>query len=95
MNEPRPIDLTSSYQNIYIGDPLPSQLPDYEFQRAWNYYYPVVEKYYVPIYKTFIDEPNKVETAFKIAQKLEEKKMVTIKTVKDFIDLVNEIVKIL
>ena len=77
------ISLNSSIpQNCYVGDPYP-------------YYQPIIERYYTsyPIYQTWVSpEKSKVEQAFRIVQKLVENKVLELKTVKQFIECVNDVV---
>ena len=89
------LSLDSSYQRdlFYIGDPLPQSTDRCDFGRTWDYYSPIIERHYIPIHTVYTHEPSKVEKAFNVAKRLEECKLVTVKTVKDFIELVNEIVK--
>ena len=64
-----------------------------------NYYYPwypeTIREYYPIYYRIWETEPDKFEQAFKIVNKLMEKKIVEIRKVKDFVELVNEIVDII
>lgn len=53
----------------------------------------LVQTYYQPYYSYWT--PNKTEQAFRLVQKLLEKKLVKLNTIKDFIELTNEIVSIL
>jgi len=53
--------------------------------------YPYVERWYPVYYTYWTREPSKVEQAFKIVQKLMEKKIIKRLTLKKFIELVNEI----
>jgi len=78
---------TNLPQNWHVGDVWPSY-------QEW--YHPIVKEYYVnyPVW-TYIKDQSKTEQAFKIAQKLQEKKLINLKTVKDFIDFVNELIEIL
>lgn len=66
--------------------------------RDWyhpNLYRPFVEKYY-PLYSpVWNEEKNKTEQAFKIAEKLIHTQKAYAKTVKDFIELVNDIIAVL
>lgn len=70
----------------YIGDNIWWQNP--------VTYYPLVYQYY-PQSVVYWENPNKTEKAFKIIEKLIEKKLIKVKTVKEFIELVNEISAVL
>lgn len=59
-----------------------------------NIYTPIVREYY-PLYLSNWNEKNKTEQAFKIVQKLIEKGRIKISIVKEFIEIVNEIVETL
>jgi len=59
----------------------------------WNWCYPYVERWYPVYYTYWTKEPNKIEQAFKLVQKLMEKKIIQRLTLKKFIELVNEIAK--
>lgn len=67
-------------------------LPELWYQP--NIYTPIVKEYY-PLYLSNWNEKNKTEQAFKIVQKLIEKGRIKISIVKDFIEVVNEIVETL
>ncbi len=68
------------------------------FTTGYYHYYPnfqeVVHHYY-PTYIGTWEQKSKIEQAFKIVQKLQEKKLLTLKTVKDFIETVNDISEVL
>ena len=53
----------------------------------------LVQTYYPTYYSYW--QPNKTEQAFRLVQKLLQKKLVKLSTIKDFIELTNEIVAIL
>jgi len=58
----------------------------------WYPYAPYWERYYPVYYNTLVQTtPNKLETAYKIARTLHEKKLVEVRTVKQFIELINAI----
>lgn len=82
---------------LFNGD-LSSNLPQLgHIGDFYPYYEPLIEKHYFnyPIYTTYHStEKSKVEQAFKIVQVLIEKKLVKVDKVKEFIELVNEIVEI-
>lgn len=64
-------------------------------QPYWDIYQPLVKEYYYPYYTYWTNE-DKISKAFKLAQKLIEKKLIKEPTkVKDFIELVNNIVELL
>jgi len=76
-------DFTSGF----FGDPI-------------NYptFYPLIERYYsnYPVYTYIQQDKSKIEQSFKIVQALIDNKTINnLKTVKDFIDIVNKIVTIL
>ena len=54
---------------------------------------PLIQTYY-PNYLSYYTS-NKTEQAFKLVQKLLEKKLVKLTTIKDFIELTNEIISII
>lgn len=54
-----------------------------------DYYYPVYYPTYVYSHHT------ETEIAFKVAKMLQEKKLVNLRTVKQFVDLVDELIKVL
>ena len=57
-------------------------------------YTPLITTYY-PDYTCYWNSPSKIETSFKIVQKLMEKKVIKEpKTIKNFIELVNTIAEI-
>jgi len=60
---------------------------------GYEWCYPYVERWYPVCYPYWTKEPNKIEQAFKIVQKLMEKKIIQRLTLKKFIRLVNEIAK--
>lgn len=63
----------------------------------WPYYpniYPLVQTYY-PMYYSYWSNESNIEKAFRITQKLIEKKIVNPIKIKDFIELVNEIASII
>ena len=76
----RSVFLNSSFNGIY---------PDYSHSIQ-----PVVQTYY-PFYYQFWANESNIEKAFNIAQKLIDKKLVTIVKVKDFVELVNEIASVI
>ena len=55
-----------------------------------GFVYPIINYTYWPGYYA---EPNKYETAFKLAAKLREKKLVTTNSVKQFTDLIEALVE--
>ena len=57
----------------------------------YDWCYPYVERWYPVYYTYWTKEPNKLEQAFKLVQKLMEKKIIKRLTLKKFIGLVNEI----
>ena len=57
-----------------------------------NFYMHTVDTYYPTMYTYWNTYPNKIETAFKLTQKLLEKKIIKEpKTIGEFIELVNTI----
>lgn len=62
-----------------------------------NYYYPIIERHYIetPMWTYMKEDKSKIEQAFKICKKLIEKKIIKVDKVKDFLDVVDEIVSIL
>lgn len=61
-------------------------------------YYPWFQEtvhHYYPTYYGVWEQKSKIEQAFKIVQKLVDKKLLTLKTVKDFIETVNDISEVL
>ena len=56
-----------------------------------KWYQPVLREYY-PVYTSYWQD-NKIEKAFKIMKVLVDKKLIEPKTVKEFIELVNDIAK--
>ena len=57
---------------------------------------PLVQQYYYPYYQTYWVNEDKMSKAFKLAQKLIEKRLIKEPAkVKDFIELVNCIVELL
>lgn len=78
--------------NLSLIDGYSSSIGD---QYNWQPYYPLIQQYY-PVYIPYWDNQSKIEQAYLIAQKLIDKKLVKqVVTIKDFIELVNEIVTIL
>ena len=57
-----------------------------------SYFTETYRDYYPAYYTSWISTPNRFEQAFKIASKLISSKRVKVEKVKDFIELVNEIV---
>ena len=57
----------------------------------WDCWYP----HYHTWYPYCVPEKSKLEQAFKIVQKLMEKKLINVVRVKDFVDVVNEIAEFL
>ena len=73
----------------YIGDDLGKwQSPDYWYNPM--IYQPLVKEYYPVYYSNWIT-PSKTDTAFKLLRMMIEKKYITIQTVDEFIELVNQI----
>ena len=77
----------------YVGDNIGSGIGDY-----WNV--PQVHDYYQyhwypQYYPTIVYEQSKVDKAFKILQKLQEKGVINVTKVKTFIELVDEITKVI
>jgi len=60
---------------------------------GYSWCYPYVERWYPAYYIYWTKEPSKIEQAFKIVQKLLEKKIIKHLTLKKFIELVNEIAR--
>jgi len=60
---------------------------------AWVY--PYVERWYPVYYTTWCDNKSTVEQSFNIVQKLMEKEIIKKLTLKQFIEIVNEIAKLL
>jgi hypothetical protein len=84
---------TLSYSN---GKFLTDYKLDSTTYSGWNWCYPYVERWYPTTYYTYwVKEDSKIEQAFKIVQKLMNKKIIEKITLKKFIELVNEIAKIL
>jgi len=85
--------------NITLGQDFKTFTDGYDgLGNTTNYFqvepwYPIVEKYY-PTYYTYWQD-SKIEKAFKIVQVLLDKKTIKVEKVKDFIELVNEISKVL
>lgn len=57
----------------------------------WHHWYPYTQTI---VYRDSVPEKNKLEVAFKIVQKLIDKKLVKITAVKSFVDLVGEVAEI-
>ncbi|MHA1343580.1 MAG: hypothetical protein ACTSQG_06320 [Promethearchaeota archaeon] len=60
----------------------------------WDYWYPIIERWYPVVYPTYdilVEKKSKIEQAFKLVQKLIKKKIIKTLTLKQFIELVNEI----
>jgi hypothetical protein len=79
---------SSSYP--YIGDPVPDTCWHY-----WqNWYYPTIIRESYPIYiqERAVDKGKK---AFEIIKILKDKKLIHIQRVSDFIDIMDELIKIL
>jgi hypothetical protein len=73
------------------------RIGDYNMNDWWHDYYPHEYPITYPQYY-FYAQPNvedKTSKAFKIANKLLEKKFIDLPTVKEFIDIVNAIVEVL
>jgi len=58
----------------------------------WDYY---THYYPTPIYCYHTDKPNSFELSFKIVSKLMEKNIIEDITIKKFIELINEIAKLI
>ena len=68
----------------------------YPSQPWYEPFYPIVERHYYPSYVYWTQpDKSKLEQSFKIVQKLIEKKLVKVDKVKEFIELVNDIVEVL
>jgi hypothetical protein len=84
-----------SYQQLMTTTGVQTYLHDDGFGIAppltgdFTYWQPYVDRWY-PACLPYWSQANKVETAFRLAQKLIKNKLITEpKTVKDFIELVN------
>ena len=89
----------SNLNNYPTGDRMDANsvtLAPYPSYPWFQPYVPIVEHYY-PVYQQYWLSPDKskLEQSFKIVQKLIEKKLVKIDKVKEFIELVNDIVEVL
>lgn len=87
----------STLQNYYTGD-APSgccpEIGDY-FPNCPNWYPQIIKEYYPAYYGTYVDNKSNIEKAFKIVQKLIDKKLVKVEKVKNFVELVNDIAEII
>ncbi len=83
MENMQALSLTSKYENSWIGEPWPSY-PSIQ---------PLVQTYY-PTYYGYWNNESSIEKAFKIIQKLMVRNLVKVETVKDFIELVNEVASV-
>jgi hypothetical protein len=88
MNESMSLALNTSIDNMGFSKGVNACINDWGQQlgQLSMTYYPTYHSYWTP---------NKTEQAFKLVQKLMEKNLVKVKTVKDFLELTNEIISIL
>lgn len=88
------VNLNASFNSQMMTGDFDTLKTKWSTNYGWSW--PDTYHYYYPTYYPYVvKEDNKFEQAFKIVQKLMEKKLVDPKKVKDFIELVNEIVDVL
>ena len=80
-----------SYDNGFIVETTGEGTGAGTTYTGYEWCYPYVEWWYPVYYSCWTKEPNKIEQAFKLVQKLMEKKIIKQLTLKKFIELVNEI----
>lgn len=78
-----------------VGNTMIDGVTHADYQLAYFDYWPYYETYhhYYP-YPTVI-APNRVETAYKVVKVLLDKKLAKIQTVKELVELLDELVKVL
>ena len=74
-----------------------NSLPSTTTRNYWrpDYWEPTVERYYTNYIHSWTNQPNKIEQAFKIIQKLIELNLMKVETVNDFINAVTKISEVL
>lgn len=83
----------SNFMKIINDNNSLSNVGDYPYPWKPNFWEPVVINHYPCYVKSW--ESNKTEKAFEVVKLMIEKKYIKIELVKDFIECVNEISKIL
>lgn len=56
-----------------------------------QFWCPTVQQYFPVYYPCWYESPNKLEQAFRVVSVLVEEKVVTVKTIKHFIELVEKV----
>ena len=98
MNNSKSLDLMSSDADSILrwrenGLTVSTETNNTTFNwQDWYQWYPTTT--YYPVYHTLVDKPNAFEFAFKVISKMLEKKIIEKMTLKQFIESVNEIAKL-
>lgn len=98
MKAPMDDNLSFKTSQMPIGDPIEHKNLTNEVVTGWqywqNFYYPQVIRESYPVYLKDRSE-DKGKQAFEIIKKLKDKKLINVSKVADFIDLMDELIKIL
>ncbi len=92
------VTLNSSFSSSLIGETTAGVITgEYNLNQYWypDWYYPTVREYYPVYYGYWQSNQDKHQQAFNVARMLVDKKIVELKKVKDFIELVENIFKVM